>query len=85
MRQVKSTGEYRLYVSYPDVETERLKQTNYYVGSEATYLTNFDIVSKRGVRFRNEKLAIYRVEFMYRLLQLKEQLLNENNKSQIAA
>lgn len=85
MRHVKTTGEYRLYISYPDVATERLKQTNYYVGSEATYLTNFDIVTKRGIRFRNEQLALYRIEFMHRLLLLKEQLINENNQSQIAA
>lgn len=74
IRLLESTGEYRLYISYPDVASEKLKHTNFYVGNEDTYLQNFDAVTKRGVIFRKKHMNAYRKEFLKRLNSLVEKV-----------
>lgn len=61
------SGDYRLYISYPDVVGERLGHTNYYVGNENTYLNNYDAVIKRARTFRKQQLKAYTKEFLKRL------------------
>lgn len=85
VRFLPSTQEYRLYISYPDVASEKLKHVNHYVGNENTYSNNYDSVAKRAIDFRNDALASYAAEFLNRLSLLKEQLENENNENKIAA
>lgn len=79
IRYLPTCDQYRIYISYPDVEKEKLGHTNYYIGTEETYAINYDVIVRRAMDFRRKKLTEYRNEFIRRLNDLLSQLRELEN------
>lgn len=85
----KSTGRYRgkestiahtLYVTYPDIENDKMSRKHMYLGTQDTWEAVYPHKLQEAITFRRTKMAEYTLEFLSRLPTIVPTVLTSQSK-----